>query len=71
MQQMTIRRRGEKIQNGDTVTVLFEVQSVVSKSIEAGVLINASVTFEVTDKESESDLDLIARDALLAVLDPA
>lgn len=71
MQQMTIRRRGEKIQSGDTVTVLFEVQSVVSKSIKAGVLINASVTFEVTDKESESDLYLIARDALLAVLDPA
>lgn len=71
MEQMTIVRAGEVVRRGANVTVRFDVRSTVVDTVSACVHIDARIKFEARNVSSESVIEGIARDALLAVLDPA
>ena len=70
MEKMTICKKGDVIQSDNEFTFSFEVQSVTDDWLKARIQMNASIRFAVSDVIGIADIEDIARNALLAVLDP-
>lgn len=68
---MTIQRNGDLHRANGKVTQRYEVNASVRGSTRALVQLQATVTLDIDTIFDDSEAEELARDALLAVLDPA
>lgn len=71
MEKMSIQRNGDLLRANGKVTLRYEVNCAVRGPVGALVQLQATVTLNTDTIGDNAKVEELARDALLAVLDPA